>query len=374
MSSLSSIIQSLPLQCTLSFSLSVCGLSSSSVLDDNKPFELAGNTDILISAKRSADLNRQLLAFARKGKYRSTMIDLHNTIQEVISLLEHSISKKIVIKQHLNAKPSTTKGDPSQLQNAILNLAINARDAMPEEGKLIFSTEAIIIEERDRKKFHYELSAGNYIQLTVTDTGKGMDKEIQKRIFEPFFTTKGIGKGTGMGLAAAYGTIRNHKGTITAESQVGKGSTFKIYLPIEMESYGEETGFFKIKDLVKGNARILLVDDEQLQCDMAKHTLEKLGYTVTTCGNGKEAVATYKNYLKDIDLVILDMIMPEMDGKDTFLALKGIDPDVKVLLSSGYSITKQIRELLDKGVAEFIQKPYRIAELSQKIADVLKKK
>lgn len=330
--------------------------------------------NILISAKRSADLNKQLLAFARKGKYRSTTIDLHQTIQEVISLLEHSISKKIVIQQRLNAKPSITIGDPSQLQNAILNLAINARDAMPEGGELTFETNIKVLTDDDCKKLHYEMNKGSYIELNITDTGKGMNKETQKHIFEPFFTTKGVGEGTGMGLAAVYGTIKNHKGAIMVKSKVGKGTTFTIYLPQKIEASGEETSFFKKTDLVRGNAHILLADDEELQCEMARNTLNTLGHKVTICKNGREALEIYKKSWNKFDLVILDIVMPEMDGKETYLAMRKINPDVKILLLSGYSITRQTRELLDKSSAEFIQKPYRIAELSQKIAAILKDK
>ncbi len=339
------------------------------VMDDAKLSHYADN--ILITARRSADITRQLLAFARKGKYESVKVDMHDIIHEVISLLKHSIQKKIVIKQHLKANPSTTMGDSSQLQNAILNIAINARDAMPGSGELVFSTDTLFLDTDYCKSLHYKLSLGDYLQICITDTGSGMDSETIQHIFEPFYTTKGVGKGTGMGLAAVYGTIKNHNGAIEVYSKPGHGTTFKIYLPLKTEGVGEDTDFFKRTDIIKGSSHILLADDEEILCEMAKDMIETLGYKITICRDGKEAIEVYKKSWKDIDLIILDMVMPEMDGKDAYLAMRKINPDVKVLLSSGYSITGQARELLSKGVDDFIQKPYRKTELSQKIAKVL---
>ena len=339
------------------------------IMDDDKLYRYADN--ILITAKRSADITKQLLAFARKGKYKSVKVDVHKTIYEVISLLKHSIQKKIVIRQHLNANPSTTPGDPSQLQNAILNIAINARDAMPKGGDIVFATDTVYLDNEHVKTHQYVSPPGNYLQLCISDTGSGMDKDTQKHIFEPFFTTKEVGKGTGMGLAAVYGTINNHKGAIDVYSEPGRGTTFKIYLPLTTEGIGDETGFVKEADVIKGSAHILLADDEEMLGKMAKDMIETLGYKITICRNGKEAMKIYEKSWKDINLVILDMVMPEMDGKETYLEMKKVNPAIKVLLSSGYSITGAARELLSRGVDNFIQKPYRKAELSQKIAKVL---
>lgn len=339
------------------------------VMDDAKLSHYADN--ILITARRSAGITRQLLAFARKGKYKSVKVDIHKTIYEVVSLLKHSIHKKIVIRQHLNANPSTTSGDPSQLQNAILNIAINARDVMPKGGDLVFATDTVYLDNEHVKTHQYVSPPGNYLQLCISDTGSGMDKETQQHIFEPFFTTKEVGKGTGMGLAAVYGTINNHKGAIDVYSEPGRGTTFKIYLPLTTEGIGDETGFVKEADVIKGSAHILLADDEEMLGEMAKDMIETLGYKITICRNGKEAMKIYEKSWKDINLVILDMVMPEMDGKETYLEMKKVNPAIKVLLSSGYSITGVARELLSRGVDDFIQKPYRKAELSQKIAKVL---
>ncbi len=330
--------------------------------------------NILKASKNATDLTEKLLAFARKGKYLSVPVDMNRTIEEVISLLLHSIDKKIVIKQQLNAKPPTTLGDPSQLQNSILNLALNARDAMPEGGKLTFGTSIVNLDNKYCRKVPYEIIPGKYVHISVTDSGIGMDEEIKKHMFEPFFTTKQNGKGTGMGLAAAYGTIKNHKGSIDTSSKIGFGTTFNVYLPLHTKQEKEVIyNIERIEKAIRGTAHILLVDDEDIVCDLGLKVLEKLGYKVTICSTGAEALMQYRNSWSNIDLVILDMVMPEMNGRETFQAMKSINPNVKALLSSGYSINGEAVKIIDEGIMGFIQKPYRMPQLSQKIAKVLKK-
>ncbi len=329
--------------------------------------------NILISVRRSADLTAQLLAFSRQGKYQDVMVDIHNIIHEVVSILQHSIDKRIVVSQLLKASPPTTTGDPTQLQNAILNLALNARDAMPKGGELIFSTENVQVDDSYKRSSSFEITNGYYIQLCVTDSGTGMDKETQKHVFEPFYTTKEEGKGTGMGLAAVYGTIKNHQGFVHIYSEEGKGSTFKVYLPlVESEILHSEANGIS-KPAKTGAGHILLVEDDKMLRDAASAMIEKLGYELTVCADGKDAVTFYKKSWKEVDLVLLDMVMPVMNGRDTFIAMQKINPKIVALLSSGYSFNGEAKSILKEGVRGFIQKPYRKAELAEKIAELLNK-
>ncbi len=330
--------------------------------------------NILISIKRSADLTSQLLAFSRQGKYQEKTVNMHNILHEVINMLQHSIDKRIVIKQHLTANPPTTTGDPTQLQNAVLNLALNSRDAMPGGGELLFSTKVVNIEKSYKKNILFEITKGSYIQVCITDNGIGMDKETQQHVFEPFFTTKEKGKGTGMGLAAVYGTVKNHNGAINVYSEPGEGTTFSIYLPLHIEEGLEFSENLQSAPAVKGSAHVLLVEDEDLIRTAETELLEILGYKVSVCSNGAEAVTFYKEAWKQVDIVIIDMVMPKMNGKDAFIAMREINPDIIALLASGYSLNGQSQTILDEGVKGFIQKPFRTNELTQKIAELLNTK
>ncbi len=340
-------------------------------------YELQGNyrlshyvDNILTAARHSADLTRQLLAFARKGKYLSVEVDVHRTITEVISLLQHSIDKRIVLQQIFKADPSLVNGDPAQIQNAILNLALNARDAMPKGGSLIFETKTVDLDGEFCSMKTDLITPGKYIEISVTDTGTGMTEDIQERIFEPFFTTKEVGKGTGMGLAAVYGTVKNHRGLIDVYSRIGRGTTIKVYLPVATSA--SETGSEDVSESVSfdGKLNILIVDDEDIVCMIAREMLEVKGHSVSVCKDGNEAVELYRKNWKDIELVILDMVMPQMNGADTFRSLRDINPDVKVLLSSGYSITGEAQNLIDQGAKGFIQKPFTFEELTKSIAEI----
>jgi PAS domain S-box-containing protein len=326
---------------------------------------------ILLAAKRSADLTLQLLAFARKGKYLSLPVDIHSIVGEVVNILYRTIDKRIVIKQRLDAKHKMTLGDPTQIQNAVMNVALNSRDAMPDGGEMLFSTSVVALDEEYCANHPYEINPGDYIQLCISDNGVGMDEITLMRIFEPFFTTKEPGKGTGMGLSSVYGTLKNHGGAIGVYSEPGHGTTIKLYFPMILD---EKEGLYKAKtekEVVSGNANILLVDDEEIIIETATIMLEKVGYRVSGCRSAKEAIEFYKDNWQSIDLVILDIVMPELSGKDTFIALKQINPEVKVLLSSGYSVNGEAQKILDEGVKAFIQKPYRLIELSQVINEVL---
>ncbi len=341
-------------------------------LSDN--IKLASYTDnILLASKRASDLTTQLLAYARKGNFISVTINLHKIVKEIVDLLQHTIDKRIVIKQHLNAQKPFTYGDPSQIQNAIMNLILNARDAILDGGEIILSTEHVFLNEEFCRKTSYEIKAGKYILLSVSDNGSGMDMETQFRMFEPFFTTKIQGKGTGMGLAAVYGTIKTHDGAILVNSELARGTTIKIYLPYYIKEEEKIENNRINKKAIKGIARILIVDDEPLILEPCSSMLEKLGYTVTSSKNGKEAVEYYHNNWKNIDLVILDLMMPEMSGKTAYRKMKDINPNIIVLLSSGYSISGEAQFILDEGANGFIQKPFRKSELSNRIAQILER-
>jgi CheY-like chemotaxis protein len=265
---------------------------------------------------------------------------------------------------------STTTGDPVQLQNAILNIALNARDAMPDGGILSFKTELVSVDDHFVSSHHDDIRPGPYIRISVTDTGSGIEKEVQEHIFEPFYTTKEVGKGTGMGLASVYGTVKNHKGAIGVYSEPGVGTEIKIYLPLT--SGGTLIPHAAPARVVRGNANILVVDDDPVLQEFAEEMLIQIGYKVHVCHHGREAVEYYQTHHAEIDLVILDMIMPVMNGKDAAIAMHQINPGVRILLSSGYSLNEEAQRLLDQGIAQgFIGKPYRRSELVNTINEVL---
>ncbi len=325
---------------------------------------------ILNSVKNSAELTSQLLAFARKGKVQSIGIDIHEIINEVNSILQHSLPKNITIVQKLDAETCKIKGDPTQIQNAVLNLAINARDAMAEGGHITFETAVKELTEEECQKRPYKMEVGRYLQISVSDSGIGMSEEVMKKIFEPFFTTKELGKGTGMGLAAVYGTVKSHKGAIAVKSTIGKGTVFEILLPLLTDKKNISNEIVD-NSAVMGEGLILLVDDEEMLRSMGSKLLENLGYSVVVCANGQEAVDYYEKNWSKVSLVILDMVMPVLGGKDTFLIMKEINPSVKVILASGYSIEGEAQALLKNGVRGFLQKPFRKTEFSKIVSKAI---
>ncbi len=331
--------------------------------------------NILTGVQRATDLTAKLLAFARKGKYLSVPVDVHQIVFEVASLLGHSIGKNIHIRQSLNANPSTTKGDPSQLQSTILNLAINARDAMPDGGELVMATDLVDVDETWADRLVFSIPPGPYIKIDVRDTGVGIPPGIKDRIFEPFFTTKGELKGTGLGLAAVYGTMRNHGGGVTVQSSVGRGTTFTLLLPVHTEDGGRVHAPAPAEDdtslLIDGAPHVLVVDDDSSVGRMVAEMLETIGCRATVCTDGEEAVGFYRRMGDEIDAVLLDLVMPNMTGEAVFRALKEIDPQLRVLVSSGYSVDGGAQELLASGASGFIQKPYKIADLKSNLLAVL---
>ncbi len=327
---------------------------------------------ILSASHTASDLVNQLLAFARKGKYQTVMVDLPKIIKEVTGLLKHTIAPSIIIKQGPVEVGASTLGDPSQIQSALLNLALNARDAMPSGGELTFAVERVTLDEEYCNNSPHDIKPGCFIQISVSDTGSGIDKEAQKHIFEPFFTTKEQGKGTGLGLAAVYGTVKSHKGSISVYSEIGIGTTFKIYLPSGQNQSPEQGPQPDTAGTHESErVRILLIDDEKIVLNMASTMLRQMGHTVTIARGGADGIDLYKSCSQSIDLVILDLIMPEINGGEVFAVLKNFDPEVKVLLASGYSLNNTAHKLMEDGVKGFIQKPYRKNELAKKIAEVM---
>ena len=320
------------------------------------------------AAERAAELTAQLLGFARRGKHRDVTVDLHQTIHEVIGLLSHTIDKNIAITQRLQAKTPTTRGDPGQMQQVILNLAINARDAMPQGGELTFETEVVNLDE-EYCRTHLGAVPGDYLMVSVIDTGYGIAKEHLERIFDPFFTTKEAGQGTGMGLAMVYGIVKNHDGYIAVDSQVGQGVNARVYLPLEEEAVAVTETPQAVP--IHGTGRILLVDDEEVVREMAGEMLRALGYEVVTAVNGKEAVDAYRDLGSQIDLVIIDMIMPEMGGRECFRQIKELDPNVRAVLSTGHGLDKRAQQIMDEGVQGFVQKPYLMGQLAQVVGEAI---
>jgi PAS domain S-box-containing protein len=323
---------------------------------------------ILQATGRAADLTQQLLAFARKGKILNVEVDMHGVIGEVMALLDRSIDKRISVQGELQAARCLILGDPSQLQSALLNLALNARDAMPSGGTLTFTTS---LEERVPDPAHPEIRPGWHLKVSVRDTGTGMGAETQKRLFEPFFTTKDVGKGTGLGLAAVYGTIKSHQGAIAVESQPGEGSTFHLFLPLIAATRLPQQRQPAPEAAVPGRGRVLLVDDESIVRGVGEQMLRSLGYEVVTFPDGDSAVAYYRENWQQVDLILLDMIMPKYGGPETFRLLRQINPEVSVLLVSGYSLDSEAQTVLEQGACGFIQKPFRRVELSQRVAAVV---
>ena len=318
--------------------------------------------------KSATRLTSQLLGYARKGKYRVKSINLNQAVSETSNTFSR-IRKDITIYRELAENLFSIEADQGQIEQVLLNLLINAGDAMPGGGDLILKT--MNTTHEDMKGKLHDPKPGNYVLLKVTDTGTGMHEKTVKCVFDPFFTTKEMGRGTGLGLASAYGIIKSHRGYIDVESQKGRGTTFTIYLPESKKSV--EKTVESAKQIIKGTGTILFVDDEPMNLDIGVKLLKSLGYSVLEANGGRDAIEVYKSNKDKIDMVILDMIMPEMGGSEAYDRMKEINPDVKVLLSSGYSIDGQAKKILERGCDAFIQKPFTMKQLSQYIRQIMDK-
>ncbi len=320
------------------------------------------------SANRAAELTAQLLAFARGGKYDIRPSSLNSVISESLKILAGTLDKSIVIETRLDDALPTVEIDVGQIQQVLMNLCVNARDAMPNGGRLTIQSSLAELSASDAR-IQPEAKSGWFAVLTVSDTGSGMGDEVKKRIFEPFFTTKEKGKGTGLGLAMVYGVVKNHGGFINVYSEAGQGSTFKIYLPLSGKPEVQES--VPEQELSGGSETILIIDDEEAIRQVASDILEGCGYRVRLAVDGQEGVALFRKEKRHIDMVLLDMVMPRQGGRETFLELKRIDPKVRVLFSTGYSQNEKVNEILALGVRGFIQKPYQVKDLLAKVRDIL---
>jgi len=314
-------------------------------------------------------LTSQLLGYARKGKYELKPIILNQLVKDTSELFGRT-RRDISIYLELLPDLFAVDADKGQIEQVLWNLYVNAADAMPGGGDFILKT--FNTDHKNMKGRLYVPKPGKYVVLAVTDTGVGMDKKIQQRIFDPFFTTKDIGRGTGLGLASAYGIIKGHDGYIDVESRKGEGTTFSVYLPASEKKIAKPARI--TEKLLKGTETVLLVDDEEAVLDIGRDLLKAMGCRVLRARDGREAIELYQKNQDDIDIVILDMIMPNISGSDTYDRMKKIDPEIKVLLSSGYSIDGQATDILNRGCSGFIQKPFTINELSAAIRQILDKK
>ena len=338
-------------------------------VDESNPSWKAG--DIIEKAvHRGKELTSQLLGFARQGKHHHVPVDIHGVIQEVTGLLGRTVEKTITLQTDLLAEEPWVVGDPNQLYQVLMNLAVNASDAMSHRGELNFCTSNERVSSTQASTIP-GMTAGDYVVVRVTDTGEGMPQDVQAHIFEPFFTTKELGQGSGMGLAMVYGIVKNHHGYIGVTSTLGVGTTMRVYLPSVLCDEPQITAA-PVAIPSEGTGHVLIIDDEEAVAEAAKAILEFLGYTVTIRFGGEEAIAYCQDSTHKVDLVLLDMVMPEMSGAECFAELHRIRPQGKVLLCTGYDKNHAVQELLNQGVVGFIQKPYDLDELAQICAEALK--
>ncbi|WDP89463.1 MAG: response regulator [Desulfobacter sp.] len=317
-----------------------------------------------------AEMARQLLGFSQKSCHETCSLNL-NYLLKMSAKMFGRTKKDIIINQCLEKKLWSTKVDEGQLKQVLMNLFVNAWQAMPNGGRITISTENVVIEEERIHEMGIH-RPGAYVKVSVADTGTGMDKVTMARIFDPFFTTKERGKGTGLGLATAYGIIKSHKGAFRVESRPGQGSVFMFYLPAnDTRDKKDAISRPRIREgkLVVGKGRVLLVDDEKGVIDVCSEMLETLGYDVVVAERGAQAVSIVRND-PAIDLIILDMVMPEMNGFETYEKIRKINPDIRVLVCSGYSKEEEIRQMIANGCDDYIYKPFDVAMLSQKLQTV----
>jgi two-component system cell cycle sensor histidine kinase/response regulator CckA len=324
---------------------------------------------IMDQAERAAGLTSQLLSFARRQILQPKRINLNIHVLQGISLLRRVIGEHITVSVQTADDLHVTLVDPVQADQVLMNLCLNARDAMPNGGRLIIETKNVEIGE-DFCLLHTYARPGNYVLLSVSDTGLGMDAETIEQIFEPFFTTKELGQGTGLGLATVYGIVKQHGGFIYVESAVGKGATFRIYLPAS--SGAPETREAQSEEMPRrGNETILLAEDHEGLRQSAQEILETLGYRIIAAADGLEAVELFKSNLEEVGLVVLDVVMPGLSGPDTFLQMAKLQPNLRVIFTTGHtSEAASLTSMIEKG-ASFLQKPYSQRSISEMIRGVL---
>jgi PAS domain S-box-containing protein len=322
------------------------------------------------SAKRGAELTRQLLTFSRKVQSERRPLDLNHEVEQLRNLLQRTIPKMIEIELYLAETPAIVNGDPVQVEQALMNLAVNAMDAMPEGGKIIIETEKVTLNE-EFCKAHLGARPGQYVMLSISDTGHGMSKETLEHVFEPFYTTKEVGKGTGLGLAMVYGIVKNHEGYILCYSEPETGTTFKIYLPA-IEHEGDKDHPRDLEDQLQGGTEtILLVDDEEYIRELGVELLGDAGYTVITATDGESGLELYRQKQEQIDLVILDLVIPGMGGKRCFEEVLKVNPRAKILIVSGYSANGPGKEAIEAGARDFVGKPFDVEHMLKVVRNIL---
>jgi two-component system cell cycle sensor histidine kinase/response regulator CckA len=322
------------------------------------------------AARKAGDLTRQLLVFSRKVEAKLRPLDLNHEVEQAQRLLERTIPKMIGIELHLSGDLGIINGDPVQIEQVMMNLAVNARDAMPDGGRLIFRTERVVLDE-GISMTQPGAVPGEYVRLSISDTGHGMAPNVLEHIFEPFYTTKEAGKGTGLGLAMVYGIVKGHGGHIKCSSRVGEGTVFDLYFPIFQMEVSRPREERPEEVIHRGSETILLVDDEESLLDIGKETLKRQGYDVLTANSGEAAIEAYDGEGKTVDLVILDLNMPGMGGLKCLAALRDMNPRARVIIASGYLADDQLRESVRFGASAFVAKPYKLSDLLKAIREVL---
>jgi len=334
------------------------------LIDDSESRNLAEM--VLETAERAGELTWQLLAFSRKGAYAKGPQSVHNLIRHTVQILERSIDPRIKIESMLGAERQMVIGDAGQLQAALLNLGVNARDAMPHGGHLRFETHVHLAKEKNDEN----LAPGHYLRIRVSDTGTGIPTDVVDRIFEPFFTTKDLGKGTGMGLAAVYGTVADHKGVVKLLKSSAEGTSFEVLLPLSGEAGTEDMP--EPRSCSPDSAtHVLLIDDEETVRVTARRLMESLGYQVTEARDGEEGIAIFREKHESLSLVVLDMTMPRVNGEDAFFAMKQLNRQVPVVLCSGNSADDAVARMRAGGLAGHLTKPFRRRDLGRALSAAL---
>jgi PAS domain S-box-containing protein len=345
-------------------------LSAAEEMPDSSAPYLKGIDD---SVARASELVRRMLTFSRKMEPVLRPLDLNQEVGQAVKVLERVLPKMVTIETRLSPDRLVINGDPQQLEQVLLNLGTNARDAMPQGGTLTIETEPFHLSEEDART-RLELGPGDYARLKVSDTGVGMDEVTLQQIFDPFFTTKEVGKGTGLGLSMVYGIVEGHRGSLSCQSTPGKSTTFSLCFPAldpNLESQVAEPE--PRQPFPRGEESILLVDDEEVILEIGRELLNTFGFTTLVAASGEEALKVYRRSQEEIDLVILDLNMPGMGGETCLRELLKLDPEAKVIIASGYSVDTKAEEALARGARGFVPKPYRLRDLAKAVRSVLDK-
>ncbi|MBI9102955.1 MAG: response regulator [Spirochaetales bacterium] len=326
---------------------------------------------IINTCERASELTSKLLAFSRRSDMLETNVDLHEIIHDSITILKHTIDKRIQIELDLKGSSSIVIADSTALQNVFINLGVNAGHSMPRGGLIRIKSETLTIGANSQEYLHHKIASGTYIKISFEDTGCGMPPEVQERIFEPFFTTKELGHGTGLGLAAVYGIIKEIHGYIYVYSEPDFGSVFHLYFPLKKNIEEDFIEELPITDY-ENSFKILVIEDDEIIRSITEMMIKKLGYEVLISSTGEQGVEIYRKNKEEIDLILIDMIMPGMTGQECFKAIRSINPEAKILLSSGFSKSSGLKNLFMDGKSGFIMKPYRLADMAGTLNSMLK--